>query len=157
MGVDPTHLDSHMGAYLFFMDIHIDVAAEYNLPLRFTKNPPPGYQLDQLLEVAKLADSKGIKYPDQVVALPFTLNEGDGYEESKGNAINLLKNLKPGVTELLFHPSLETDELKGITDTWQARKYEFDIFRDPEVKEIIKQEGIKVIGWRELRDLQRKG
>ncbi|MBS4204586.1 polysaccharide deacetylase family protein [Bacillus sp. FJAT-49754] len=155
MGVDPTHIDSHMGAYLFFMDIHINVAATYNLPLRFTKNPPPGYSLESLEQVAQLADSKGILYPDNVVALPFILKEGESYEDSKQNAINLLKGLKPGVTELLFHPSLDTDELKGITDTWQVRKYEFDIFRDPEVKEIIREENIKVIGWRELRDIQR--
>ena len=37
MGVDPTHLDSHMGAYLFFMDIHIEIAAQYNLPSSFYK------------------------------------------------------------------------------------------------------------------------
>lgn len=156
MGVDPTHIDSHMGAYLYFMDIHIDVAATYNLPLRFTKNPPPGHSLETLEEIAQLADSKGIIYPDRVVALPFSLNDGEGYEDSKRNAINLLKDIKPGVTELLFHPSLDTEELKGITDTWKARKYEFDIFRDPEVKEIINSEKIKVIGWRDLRDIQRK-
>ena len=102
-----------------------------------------------------MADSKGIVYPDYVVALPFTFEQDITYKQSKQNAINLIKNIKPGVTELLFHPSLESEELKGITDTWQARKFEFDIFRDEEVKAVIQEEGIKVIGWRELRDIQR--
>ncbi|MBW8348571.1 polysaccharide deacetylase family protein [Bacillus sp. IITD106] len=155
MGVDPTHLDSHMGAYLFFMDIHIEAAAKYNLPLRFTKNPPPGYHVDTLDELIKLADSKGVLYPDHLIGLPFWLNEGDGYETSRQNAIDILKNLQPGITELFLHPSYESEELKGITETWQARQYEFDIFRDPEVKKVLEEENIKVIGWKELRERQR--
>ncbi|MBS4218727.1 polysaccharide deacetylase family protein [Bacillus sp. FJAT-49711] len=155
LGVDPTHLDSHMGAYLFFMDIHIEVAAEYNLPLRFTKNPPSGFHVETMEELIQLADSKGVLYPDQVIGLPFWLNEGDGYEASRQNAIDILKSLQAGITELLFHPSYESEELKAITDTWQARQYEFDIFRDPEVKKVLKEENIKVIGWKELREMQR--
>ncbi|MBO1003954.1 polysaccharide deacetylase family protein [Pseudogracilibacillus auburnensis] len=156
MGIDPTHLDSHMGAYLFFMDLHIEVAAQYNLPLRFTKNPPPGYHLEQFEKMVQLANRKGIIYPDYIMALPFIFEHEITYEESKQNAIRLLKDVKPGVTELLFHPSLESEELKGITDTWQARQFEFDLFRDEEVKAVIQAEGLKVIGWRELRDIQRK-
>lgn len=155
MGVDPTHLDSHMGAYLFFMDLHIEIAAQYNLPLRFTKNPPPGYHLEQFDQAVQMADGKGIVYPDYVVGLPFTFEHDITYKQSRQNAINLIRNIKPGVTELLFHPSLESEELKSITDSWQARIFEFDIFRDEEVKALIQEEGIKVIGWRELRDIQR--
>lgn len=155
-GMDPTHLDSHMAAYLYFMDIHIEIAAEYQLPLRFTKNPPPGYKLEQFEKMIQLADRKGIMYPDYVIGLPFVTEPNTTYEQTKQHAIQLIKNIKPGITELLFHPSLASDELKGITDTWQVRQNEYDLFRDEEVQAIIKEEGIKVIGWRELRDQQRK-
>src|SRR5690606_8671411 len=104
--VEPTHIDSHMAAYMFFMDIHIEIAAQYNLPLRFTKNPPPGYHVEQFEEVIAYANDKGILYPDNIVALPFTFEQEITYEQSRQNAIQLIKNVKPGVTELLFHPSL---------------------------------------------------
>ncbi|MEY9094730.1 putative glycoside hydrolase/deacetylase ChbG (UPF0249 family) [Paenibacillus sp. RC84] len=63
--------------------------------------------------------------------------------------------MQPGVTELIFHPSVETEELKEITDTWPVRQKEYEVFRDPDIRHILAQENIKLIKWRDLRDLQR--
>jgi hypothetical protein len=46
--------------------------------------------------------------------------------------IRTIKALKPGLTELVFHPSRNTRELQAITDTWQLRRFEYDVFRDKE-------------------------
>ncbi|WP_274650920.1 polysaccharide deacetylase family protein [Paenibacillus humicola] len=154
MGVDPTHLDNHMGSLRPFMELYVDLCGMYRLPFRFRKNPQNRIGNEE--EIARKADRSGILYPNEIVALPFYLEDGDDYAVTKQRAVDLLKGLKPGVTELVFHPSLDTEELKAITDTWQARRYEFDVFRDPEVQQVIRQEEIRLIGWRELRELQRQ-
>jgi hypothetical protein len=69
----------------------------------------------------------------------------------------ILKNLKPGVTELYIHATKPTDELKAITGSWTKRSAEFETFtRDDEIRKIIADEKIIRIGYRPLRELQRK-
>ena len=68
----------------------------------------------------------------------------------------VVKNLKPGVTELYIHAALPGEEIKHITDSWETRVKEYNVFtNDSEMKQIIEDEGIVLIGYRELRELQR--
>ncbi|WP_370866978.1 ChbG/HpnK family deacetylase [Paenibacillus chitinolyticus] len=48
-----------------------------------------------------------------------------------------LQHVQQGVTELIFHPSFETEELKEITDTWPVRQKEYEVFRDPDIRHIL--------------------
>ncbi|CAM4104317.1 polysaccharide deacetylase family protein [Paenibacillus alkaliterrae] len=163
LGIDPTNLDNHMGSLqgIFtgrhFMEIVMDVCAEYGLPYRFSKIPLPFFSSEEDGIIVELAERKGVRIVDEIVVLPFMLQEGENYSSVKQNTIQLLRGIKAGITEMVFHPSLDTDELKAITDTWQSRRYEFDLFQDEDIKAVIHEEKIKIIGWRELRDLQRKG
>jgi rRNA-processing protein FCF1 len=97
--------------------------------------------------------AKGIVFPDYFV-----------YEELKDEKadvrafwLGIVKNLKPGVTELYIHAGLPTEELKAVTGSWSTRAQEYEVFtNDPEMKATIQKQGIKVISYRPLRDLQRK-
>ncbi len=156
-GLDLTHLDTHMGALDSFTDIYVDLAAAYRLPLRFASKYAFAWKLHgQEGDVVEYAREKGVLFPNELVGLPFSPGPGEGYREMKKRLIAILRGLAPGVTEIIAHPSLDTDELKAITDTWQVRKYEFDLFRDPDVKAVLAEEKLRVIGWRTLRDLQRR-
>jgi chitin disaccharide deacetylase len=156
-GLDLTHLDNHMGALDSFTDIYIDLAAAYRLPLRFASKYAFAWKLHgRDGDVVEYAREKGVLFPDDLIGLPFTLGPGEGYEAEKERLVAILRGLAPGVTEIIAHPSLDTDELKAITDTWQVRRYEFDLFRDPDVKAVLAEEKLRVIGWRTLRDLQRQ-
>jgi hypothetical protein len=65
--------------------------------------------------------------------------------------------LKPGVTELYIHASVAGDEIKHITNSWEDRAAEYELFtKDPEIRRILDAQGVKRIGYRALRDLQRK-
>ena len=68
-----------------------------------------------------------------------------------------MRNLKPGVTELYIHAGIANDELKAITGSWQTRSQEFEVFtHDEEMKHLMAEQKITLIGYRPLRDLQRK-
>ncbi|MFS0838873.1 polysaccharide deacetylase family protein [Paenibacillus sp. 1P03SA] len=160
LGVDLTHLDNHMaslhgamGADRHFVDLLIGLCVRYKLPLRLPRHPFPMFPHDEAL--IELADSRGVIFPDYLEGLPFAPEPGEDSNPVKTNAVRILRNLQPGVTELIFHPSLETDELKEITDTWPVRQKEYEVFRDPEIRQVMEEENIKLINWRNLRDLQR--
>jgi hypothetical protein len=97
--------------------------------------------------------AKGIVFPDDFVYedLKDMPKDPNGYWKRK------LASLKPGVTELYIHAGKPTDELKAITNSWKTRSEEFETFtNDPEVRAILEREKVIRIGWRPLRELQRK-
>ncbi|MFD0692651.1 polysaccharide deacetylase family protein [Paenibacillus sp. GCM10027628] len=159
MGVDVTHLDNHMlslqiGSAEPFMNTVIELCANYGLPLRMprqTSAPIPHNE-----KLIRLADNKGVKLPDYVVVLPFHLpSKTQRYSFVIEHVSECLRNLKPGVTEIVFHPSVATNELMAITDTWEIRHFEYMVFREPLIQSIIHEQNIQLIGWKELRSLQR--
>ena len=55
-----------------------------------------------------------------------------------------------GVTETFVHPSVESDELKGITGRWKDRVWEYQLMKDPYVHKYLKDNGVELISYREL-------
>lgn len=76
--------------------------------------------------------------------------EGKSYEEVKSGFMEMVKALEPGLTEIIFHPSVETGNLKTITGTWQQRVWEAQIFSDPEIHRFFKDNNIQITSWREI-------
>jgi hypothetical protein len=97
--------------------------------------------------------AKGILSPDY-----FVYDElKDEKADVKSFWRKIVKNLKPGITELYIHAGLPSDELKAITASWPTRSQEFEVFtQDEEMKQIVADQKITLIGYRPLRDLQRK-
>ncbi len=152
-GIDLTHLDSHMGALQFneaYFQIYRNLAKEFNLPLRMASQVTlalqgGGHQRGQL-------DADGVVYPDFLIH--GNRKPGEPIRDYWKRSIN---ELKPGVTELYIHASVAGDEIKHITNSWEERAAEYDLFtKDPEVRRILDSQGVSRIGFRALRDLQRK-
>ncbi len=158
LGWNPTHLDSHMGT-LFgspeFVKVFLKVAQEYGIPANvidlsdkdvlehFRK---AGYPMTD--EVVKLFDEYKMPKLDNFTSAPH----GSTYEEKRENFINLVKSLKPGLTEIIFHPSVQTENLKTITNSWQQRVWEAELFSDPVVKKFFEDEGIIITDWIEIME-----
>lgn len=152
-GIDVTHLDSHMGTLQYneaYFQVYRRLAKEFDLPLRMGSQEVlaaggGGHQRGQL-------DADGILYPDYLI-------HGD---RKPGESVRdywkrQLNSLKPGVTELYIHASVAGDEIKHITNSWEERATEYELFtKDPEVRRILESQAVKRIGYRALRDLQRK-
>ena len=153
-GVDITHLDSHMGALQLdprYLKVYLQLGVEFNLPLRMASQETMtrfGHP-----EVRDTFAAQGIVFPDHFVYDDLK----DEKQDVKGFWRRVVKNLKPGVTELYIHAALPTDEMKAITGSWATRAEEFETFtHDDEMKKIVADEKIILIGYRPLRELQRK-
>jgi hypothetical protein len=62
----------------------------------------------------------------------------------------LVQSLKPGLTEIIFHPSILTENLKSITGSAQQRAWEAQMFSDPEIKQFFKDNDIEITTWTEI-------
>ena len=153
-GIDVTHLDSHMGALQYddrYFQMYRRLAKEFDLPLRMGSQEilaaaGGGHQRGQL-------DADGILYPD------YLIHGGRKQGEPMTDYWKrVLKELKPGVTELYIHAAVAGDEMQHITNSWKDRAEEYRLFtKDPEVRQILESQKVKRIGYRALRDLQRRG
>jgi predicted glycoside hydrolase/deacetylase ChbG (UPF0249 family) len=153
-GVDITHLDSHMGTLQLnpaYVEQYLRLAVEFDLPVRMasqsTLEKRGGAQMR-----AQFA-AKGIVFPDEFIWEDL----GDERNGVKAYWMRKLSELKPGVTELFIHAGQATDELKAVTGSWKTRTEEFEVFtRDAEMRALLEKQKVVRIGWRALRDLQRK-
>lgn len=153
-GIPITHIDSHMGTYQFspaYMDVYIQLAHEFNLPARM-----PSLSTIEMMNfpnVRELCDEKGIIYPDY-----FIFEEFENYTVENVDEFwtNYIKNLKPGVTEIYIHAASDSDELRAITSSAAMRNKELEFFSSDVLKKLIRDEGIIVIGYRPLMELQKE-
>jgi predicted glycoside hydrolase/deacetylase ChbG (UPF0249 family) len=152
-GIDVTHIDSHMGTLQYnlkYHEVYRKLAREFDLPLRMGSQDLLVAQGGGHLR-AQL-DADGVVYTDYPIHNARKQGEpvGDYWKR-------ILNELKPGVTELYIHAALAGEEMQHITNSWQERAAEHHLFtKDEEVRKILEARGIKRIGYRALRDLQRK-
>jgi hypothetical protein len=70
----------------------------------------------------------------------------------------MLDGLRPGVTELYIHAALPGEEMQAVTNSWKDRAAEYELFtNDASIRALLERKGVKRIGYRALRDLQRVG
>ncbi len=149
-GFDVTHLDSHMGTLQLrpeFFDVYLDLAVEFALPLRLS-----GRSSEELIgfPFRDLADEEGVVSPDHLVLTPAV--------GARRTFEKLVGDLRPGVTEIFFHPATDHSELRSLAPDWAARVDDHHLLtRDSELRAMVQRSGVHLIGWRELRDLQRAG
>ncbi|HOO98951.1 MAG TPA: polysaccharide deacetylase family protein [Bacteroidales bacterium] len=152
-GIPVTHLDSHMGTLQYnpeYMNVYAQLALEFNLPLRMASQLT--MQSFGFPGLRRQFKEQGIVFPDY-----FIYDELENYKEVKFFWEEILDNLKPGVTELYIHASKESEELKAITNSWKVRVQEADLFtKDHDIRQIIRDRNIILIGYRPLMELQRK-
>ena len=67
----------------------------------------------------------------------------------------LIDEVKPGLTHLLFHPAINSGELSAIADTHISRHADYLAFCGPTLRDYAEHQDIRVIGYRELRDVMR--
>lgn len=155
-GIVLSHLDNHMNS-LFrrpdLIELLVRISMEENLPLRFSKQLPRGW------ENALSADVVDAYYAQLKVLYGhgnpiFDAIEADNYqvppEQKRTYLIETLRRLDPGVTELVVHCCDE--ECGGwVPPDAPGRQAETNALISPEFAEEIDVLGIQLIDWRAFR------
>jgi predicted glycoside hydrolase/deacetylase ChbG (UPF0249 family) len=150
LGIHPTHLDSHMGVLFARPDlfaIYVKVAREYKLPfLAFIASDTP-------TQLSSVLSDKDVLLNSVVIADP-SIRPADW----NTFYINAIKNLKPGVTEIIVHLGHDDAELQAVTvdhpdygAAWRQR--DFDVVTSPEFKRAIEENHVILIRWKDLKKL----
>lgn len=153
MGVQVTHIDSHMGTFQYapdYMKVYLQLAEEFDLPARM----PAQSTLDDMgaPPFRDFCKERGIIHPDYFIHEEFQNYKTENVEEFWTSYI---KSLKPGVTEIYVHAATEGDEIRAITGSASKRIKELEFFTSNQFRELIEDEGIIVISYRSLFELQR--
>ena len=150
-GVQPTHLDSHMGTLYqnkALFEVFLRVARKYKLPVRVARTWFT--RADFLPETLKADDV----YIDRTLDINPSVAAND-WARFYGDA---LKKLEPGVTEVVIHLAYDDGEMRGATfnhpdwgAAWRQRDLEF--FTSETFRKLLQENQIKLITWRELGKL----
>jgi hypothetical protein len=156
MGLKPSHIDTHMGTLYGspeFAKVFFETAVKYNIPANAIDLSDKdvadyyraaGYPIND--EMIKFLETYPLPKLDNFTSAP----DGKTYENKKENFIKLVQSLKPGLTEIIFHPSILTENLKSITGSAQQRAWEAQMFSDPEIKQFFKDNDIEITTWTEI-------
>ncbi|MCG6189341.1 polysaccharide deacetylase family protein [Maribellus maritimus] len=162
MGYQPSHIDTHMGTLYGsaeYVKVFLETAEDYNIPANAIDlsdkevrafYQKAGYPITN--EVVDLLSEYKLPKLDNFGSVP----EGKTYEEKRDNFFQLVKSLKPGLTEIIFHPSIETENLKSITNSWQQRVWEAEMFSDPRVIQFFQDNDIVLTTWTEIMEKSEK-
>jgi predicted glycoside hydrolase/deacetylase ChbG (UPF0249 family) len=156
MGIEPTHLDSHMGTCFApqFIDRYVKVGIEKKIPILIMGGHMQhiGEQAAAfkplVMAIAMQVWNAGLPVIDDLVTQPTSAKD---YDQRKAQLIELLREMKPGITEIIVHCTVQTEVFSYISGSGPTREAELRLLTDPEVKEFIKKEGIVLTTWRELK------
>ena len=146
-GFDVSHLDSHLGTLQLraeFFDVYTELAVDFGLPLRMggaSAQRAVGFPFRDV------AAADGIVFPDHFVLCPVG---------ARRRIERVLFELKPGVTEVYLHPAIDSEELRAAYTDWAGRVEDHAyLCNDPSLPDLVERAGATLIGYRELRKLQR--
>jgi predicted glycoside hydrolase/deacetylase ChbG (UPF0249 family) len=155
LGMKPSHVDTHMGTLYARPDytkVYLELAVAEQIPAMAIEMTPhtiakfrgQGYAFsDEMLKL--IADYPLPKLDDFHAVAPAKT-----YEEKRRALLEQVRALPPGLHEVIFHPSVETEGLKRITNSWQQRVWEDRLMADPEVRQFWKEQGIVITDWTEV-------
>jgi predicted glycoside hydrolase/deacetylase ChbG (UPF0249 family) len=157
MGIDVTHIDTHMGAVMLakYMPPYVDLAIEFRLPIFFIR--PSERRLAALGDAADIYSEQGRKleergWPLLDNVIVKTLSEVAPQDKER-QFKDWFANLRPGLTHFLCHPAVGGDELRAMAPNDHLhRAREYELFRTREMRDYCRGIGVVLIGYREIRD-----
>ena len=142
-------MDAHYGNYYNSKALAkkvMKLSRRYNLPMK-----PHWQTRDKMLR-------SGFVFPDSMWMF-FKLHGERSFPGVRKKVYDSwLKNLQPGVHELVIHPSRMSSEWSQIIGDFNSymRLGDYEYWKDPETKALAEKLGIIFIGYRELQLLQSK-
>lgn len=150
IGIRPTHLDVHMGSLYATRGLFaafVKTAHYYKLPFFALRVS------DKRSEWLSLLSEKDVVL-DALIAANDTVPAGN-WKDFYANAV---KNLKPGLTEMMVHLGHDTPELQAITAdhssfgaSWRQR--DLDVVFSTDFKKALEESHVILISWKDLKTI----
>ena len=143
-GFDVDHLGTYLDALNArpeFFDVYLELAVEFNLPLRLqSEHTESVYGFP----FRRRATEHGVLSPDRVLR-PRT---AEALEQA-------LAEIEPGVTELVVNPGIETPELRAAHPGWDGWVAQHELLvHSASIPKLLDRTGVIRIGYRTLRVAQ---
>ena len=176
LGLQPTHLDSHMGtlfANADYLERYIRLGIEYHIPVMF-----PGGNNKLLMaasvsspvgstkEIGQRLWQAGLPVLDDLVSYsgswkPKADANGNitprAYEKYKVEKIEeAIRNMAPGVMMLIVHSTEVTDDFRKISHSGDSRNADMLAMMDPDLKAWLQSQGVILTTWRELMERRQR-
>lgn len=149
-GIPFTHVDSHQ-LMLYtnrpLTEVLFKVAREYKIPVTQAVTSEENIRII----------SSVLKPGDVSIDRTITIEPSVSPDHWQEFYMSGLKNLKPGVTALVMHLAHDDDEMRAFSSdrpTWGAawRQRDFDVVMGESFRQALKDNGIILITWRDIRD-----
>ena len=150
IGINPTHIDSHEGALFYDQDlfkVYLEIGEKNKLPVFVPK-------------MVAVHFDENFPKPENVVVIEnfYMARKGIEHDEWETFYLNILDNLKPGISQLIVHLGYDDDEMKSITvdhpdfgSKW--RNLDYDIVSSDKFKNALKNNKIKLITWKQIQNI----
>ena len=155
LGIPITHLDSHMGTLFARADYFAAfarVGIEKGIPIlavgghsTFARKENGNATQELRPWISKIWNA-GLPVLDDLHTATYDWKP----EEKTEKLIGLLGELKPGVTEILFHASRPTEDFPVITGSSESRSADLAALTSPKVGAYIQDHGIVLTTWKEM-------
>ena len=150
-----THLDSHMGTLFArpdYFEKYALLGIEEQIPilgagghLTHTQIENPG-AAERLRHWIPKIWNAGLPVIDDLHTSTYNWRPG----EKVDRLVELLENLNPGITEILFHASDPSNVFPLITGSSESRRADLESLMSPRVRQAIVDQKIHVTTWKEL-------
>lgn len=158
-GIDPTHADAHMGTVMNprFLAEYVRLAERHRLPPMLHADvsrqgllPVDAAAASEYARLTGELSARGVPLFDDIRMLPL-----DDPDDHVGYFKRLVDDLRPGLTMLILHPSVDTPELRAIAPDWRCRVANYQACLSAELRDYVRAAGVRLIGYRPLRDAMR--
>jgi chitin disaccharide deacetylase len=150
LGIHPTHLDSHMGVLFArpeLFEVYVRVAHDEKLPFLAVRSS------EMFSALSSQLSDKDIVVDEVIGAAP-----GISPADWSKFYIDTIKNLKPGLTELIVHLAHDDAETQTVMlghpdygSAWRQRDY--SVVTSPEFKNALKDNHVVLVRWLDLKKL----
>jgi predicted glycoside hydrolase/deacetylase ChbG (UPF0249 family) len=157
LGMDVTHIDTHMGAIAHpqLAPAYMALMREYQIPAmlpRLSARDLERRRIDQRTGqmVARAWEelaANGVPVLDRVLDLAKG-TEPEAYRQG-------VDRVPAGLSHVIVHPAAPGYDVEAITRSAPQRVADYRMMLDPALKVYVAEQGIHLIGYRQLRDLMR--
>ena len=151
LGIQPTHLDSHMGTLYQNKDL-------FEVFLRVARSQKPPVRVAKSWFTRADFVSSVLSPDDVYIDRTLDITPAVAPQDWARFYSDALAKLEPGVTEVIIHLAYDDAEMRGATSdhpNWGAawRQRDFEFFTSDAFRKVLQENNIKLITWREIGKL----